>query len=126
MFISESANNSVKNKILSLKDAKEYNLGLKTLPEKCVWSLKEKGIIFCAVPFTLDSADYPDDWYRGKISFKDAIFKINYLTGENKVVGEEILTLDFDAINPFLSSDEKYLFFTNKKDSALWSLKMSE
>jgi len=31
---------------------------------------------------------------------------------------------EFDAINLFLSKNENYLFFQNKKDGTLWSIKL--
>ena len=122
LLISENTGNTIQNKVIL--NNKEYGLSSKTLPEKCVWSAKESGIVFCAVPLNFPFANYPDDWYQGKISFKDVVFKINYLTGENNIIDGEISDLDFDAINLFLSSDEKYLFFINKKDSMIWSMKI--
>ena len=61
----------------------------------------------------------PDDYYKGKIeSSAEEIVKMNLDTGENK----KIISADFDAHNLFLSKDETYLFFINKKDGRLYRL----
>lgn len=124
MFISESVNNGVKNKILNLKDKKEYEISLKTLPEKCVFSRLKKDVIFCSIPSVMQGI-FPDDWYKGKTAFYDTIYEINYVTNENKILNEEFSKYNFDALNLKLSSDEKFLFIINKKDNILWRIKLN-
>ncbi|MFH0803662.1 MAG: hypothetical protein V1877_00905 [Candidatus Tagabacteria bacterium] len=97
--------------------------GLITLPEKCVWSKLNKGIIYCAVPSILPSGRYPDDWYMGLISFADRIWKIDTIKGTTEIISTESGS-EFDFINLFLSKNENYLFFQNKKDGTLWSLQL--
>ncbi len=97
--------------------------GLITLPEKCVWSKLNKGIIYCAVPSILPSGRYPDDWYMGLISFADRIWKIDTIKGTTEIISTESGS-EFDFINLFLSKNENYLFFENKKDGTLWSLQL--
>lgn len=97
-------------------------LGIKTLPEKCVWN-KIGDTAYCAVPIFAGSNSYPDSWYQGEVSFSDQIWKIDIKTGNttmildpiNVVGGEEI-----DGIKLALDEGENYLFFVNKKDSFLW------
>lgn len=95
---------------------------LNTMPEKCIWSRKDADVFYCAVPKTIPSGVYPDDWYKGNVSFNDDIWKINLKTGfssflvsPEKEVGQEI-----DAVNLGLSSTDNYLTFINKKDLTLW------
>lgn len=97
-----------------------------TLSEKCVWSSLDIDSIYCAVPETLPEGSYPDDWYKGLISFTDSIWKLDTVSGAvsllvspKEFAGEEI-----DGIDLFLDENEEYLFFTNKKDSTFWSLKL--
>ncbi|MSU44747.1 hypothetical protein EXS45_01015 [Candidatus Nomurabacteria bacterium] len=101
-------------------------LGVRTLPEKCVWS-KISDAIYCAVPKSINSGDYPDTWYQGEVSFNDQIWKIDAKTGNTTLIldlatltkGEEI-----DSIKLTLDESENYLFFVNKKDSFLWKLEL--
>ena len=100
-------------------------LGLKTLPEKCVWG-RGSDVIYCAVPKSVDfSKAYPDSWYQGDVSFNDELWKIDVKTGNTTLLanpptiagGEEI-----DAIKLAADEGENHLFFVNKKDSFLWKL----
>ncbi len=102
-------------------------VGLQTLPEKCVWG-SASDFLYCAVPKNITSAQYPDSWYQGEISFADQIWKIDATTGVTTLVvdpasvrdGEEV-----DGIKLKLSADGKYLLFVNKKDSYLWKLDLN-
>ena len=99
-------------------------LGLKTLPEKCVWG-KVNDVVYCAVPKLVETGEYPDAWYQGKVSFNDQFWKIDVKTGTTTLIfdpatlntGEEV-----DATKLSMDDGEKYLFFINKKDSYLWKL----
>jgi hypothetical protein len=108
-------------------NSKETNLlSVRTLPEKCIWA-KSSEIIYCSVPKSPNASLFPDAWYQGEVSFNDQIWKINIETGNTEIIadisainrGEEI-----DGIKLSLDEGEKYLFFTNKKDSFLWELKL--
>ena len=101
-------------------------LFLKTLPEKCTWSVREASVIFCAIPDSIPAATYPDDWYQSKVSFSDSIWKINLKTGEARDIApiREMVKQEIDGINLSLDSKEDYLLFTNKKDLTLWGLQI--
>ncbi len=60
-------------------------LGIKTLPEKCVWN-KTGDTIYCAVPKSINSGLYPDAWYQGEVSFNDQIWKIDVKTGHCSII----------------------------------------
>lgn len=106
-------------------DTRTYDkIGVNTLPEKCVWD-KASISIYCAVPAYIDGAEYPDNWYRGEVSFSDQIWKINLNDGSTYMLADPILVPqgeDIDGIKLALDSNEDYLFFVNKKDSFLWKL----
>src|SRR3989344_5410459 len=123
-FVSISGNKQIENKIILFKENKEYDLSLKSFPEKCVFSVLEKDVVYCAVPKIMPSANYPDDWYSGEVSFNDDFYKIDYIKGENKLLNKDGSSLfRFDAKNLILNGDENYLFFINKNDSRLWRIK---
>lgn len=107
----------------NLTDGSNDNLGLSTLPEKCVWS-PQSVLIYCAVPNTLPKAAYPDSWYQGITHFDDSIWKIDATTG----ITTQISTgegNDLDATKLLLDPDGKYLVFVNKTDGSLWSLDLA-
>jgi hypothetical protein len=55
-------------------------LSISTLPEKCLWA-KTGETVFCAVPKNTIAANYPDDWYQGKIQFSDNLWSIDASNG---------------------------------------------
>jgi|GEM_PF-1243722 len=97
-------------------------LSYKTLPEKCAWSKTSTSTIYCAIPWTFGAEIVPDGWWKGKVSFDDSLWKIDLNTNNAESLLEGG---SFDVINPILSPKEDYLFFTNKKDSLLWSLRIA-
>lgn len=106
-------------------DTREVDtLGVKTLPEKCVWG-EGSDVIYCAVPKFITEGEYPDLWYQGEISFNDQLWKTDTKTGNSTLLLDPITIIggqEIDGIKLALSEDEDYLFFVNKKDSFLWKL----
>lgn len=102
------------------------DLGVRTPPEKCTWN-KDSEFVYCAVPVFIDAGLYPDDWYRGEISFSDQLWKIDLVSGSTNIIADPILAPngeEIDGIKLMLDTNEKYLFFVNKKDSFLWQLEL--
>lgn len=99
------------------------SLGVRTLPEKCVWS-GASDVVFCAVPRFQVGGSYPDSWYKGDISFSDDIWKIDIKSGTTLLLSEPIAVTgeEVDGIKLILDKEGNYLFFVNKKDSYLWGL----
>jgi len=108
-------------------DTKNSNLlGVKTLPEKCVWETTSD-VIYCAVPKLIDQAQYPDSWYQGEVSFSDKIWKIDVKSGNTTMISDPTLIEggeNIDGIKLTLDENQNYLFFVNKKDSYLWELNL--
>lgn len=126
---SKSANNSFTTWLSESQVGESAQFVFATLPEKCVFSSKGESV-YCAVPENISSALYPDEWYQGIISFSDSVWKTDIKSGNTELLLDN--SNGFDIINLFLSKDkeeeenEEYLFFTNKKDSTLWSLKLDK
>ena len=100
-------------------------IGVKTLPEKCVWgSLSD--ILYCAVPKSLNIGAYPDIWYKGGVTFNDQIWKIDLVNGNTMIIEDPFATTgeEVDGTKLALDESENYLFFVNKKDSYLWELEL--
>ncbi len=123
VLYSQSESKSLITKLYDTTKKTSALLNIKTLPEKCIFSLTSTTTVYCAVPKTLPDAEYPDDWYKGNISFMDALWQIDLEKGTTDLILDEN---DFDMVNLFMNKEENYLFFQNKKDSTLWSLKLSD
>lgn len=104
-------------------ETEEFNeINIETLPEKCVWF--EENYLYCSVPIEFPSGLYPDDWYKGIVSFSDDIWSIDVEKGTTEVI--EYLDDEIDGVNLMMSPTGEYLLFTNKKDSTLWSLRLGD
>lgn len=98
------------------------SLGIKTLPEKCVWG-KVSDFLYCAVPKIVNHGQYPDTWYQGEVSFNDRIWKVDVKTKIETLVLDPITIVkgeEIDGTKLAMDKDENFLFFINKKDSFLW------
>ncbi len=124
ILYSETANYGVKSNIYLVKEKSFSSFNIATLPEKCIWSKINKAVFYCAIPKFLPAMDYPDNWYQGLVSFSDVVWKINADSGTSELISD-IAGVDLDIINIFSDNNENYLFFQNKKDGALWSLKLN-
>ncbi|OGI81886.1 hypothetical protein A3I95_00450 [Candidatus Nomurabacteria bacterium RIFCSPLOWO2_02_FULL_44_12] len=101
-------------------------LGIKTIPEKCVWGAKSD-IVYCSVPAGAPTGEYPDQWYQGEISFTDQIWQIDISNGTTRIMldpGIEPGGETVDGIKLALDEGQNYLFFVNKKTSFLWEFNL--
>jgi len=100
---------------------------VQTIADKCVWGNFYKEIVYCGVPFQPDTATYPDDWYKGNISFTDRIWQINATNNEAHLVTSIIDQSNriIDAFNLGLDAKDHYLFFMNKNDLSFWSFDLT-
>lgn len=126
ILLTASSEEGVATSLLNIEEESGGAFLLTTFPEKCAWSTLNPAIVYCAVPETVSSGDYPDAWYQGRVSFSDTLWKFDtetqraeFLASPVKATQEEI-----DAINLALDENENYLSFTNKKDSTIWLLEL--
>jgi hypothetical protein len=122
----EATNTALKTHTYDIKTKKSADFSVTTLPEKCVWSRKEVGLVYCFAPGDIGSGRYPDVWYQGLTSFRDSLWSIDVTTGATKSISSPSYeaSVDIDAINPRLSENEDFVSFMNKKDSLLWVLRL--
>jgi len=100
------------------------NTGLKTLPEKCIFS-KDNINIFCAEAVKIpDNAIMPDDYYKKTFSSNDVLWKINLKTGKKELLYQFQEDIDFDISNISLIKDEKIIFFVNRNNGFLYRLEL--
>ncbi len=127
VLFSESKGGTFATGFYDIKTGQVTEATFRTLPEKCVWSTLNKNVLYCALPIETTNAQYPDDWYKGKVSFTDQIWYINADTGEARLLSNlysDSKTL-IDATHLTLDNTENVLLFTNKNDLQLWSLDVS-
>ncbi len=116
-----------RNPQINLADGKGANfkdLKMSGIVDKCVWGNDDR-TIYCALPQEIsDYAVWPDDYYKGLMVLADDFYKINLETNEKiKIIGSTD-QISIDAQELFLSPKEDYLFFINRIDGLLYSLKL--
>lgn len=128
VLFSNTLNRSIGTALYDITKKTSSEVILKTLPEKCVWSVLRKNEIYCAVPTEIPSALYPDDWYKGTVSFIDQIWHLDTTTGEVHLLANLLDLSDklIDATELKLDPKENFLYFINKNDLSLWSLDLNK
>ncbi len=123
---SSSINGSFSLDVYSAINKISSGLNITTLADKCVWGNSNSKVLYCAIPQTVLTGNYPDVWYQGLVSFSDNIWKINTETGAMeeiyKIGSNKSVTID--AFDLKISLDDQYLSFSNKSDLSLWLLKL--
>lgn len=110
------------------KTASVVRISGSTLAEKCVWRTKEAMAVYCAMPNQIPPGNYPDNWYKGVVSFEDSIRKIDlkndvfYNTSDLSNDSNQKI----DVANLNLPPDDSHLIFQNKIDGYLWMLRVEE
>lgn len=127
-LISYTNGNKIEFGIIAHANKQITPVPLATFADKCVWNTSNTAI--CAVPIAiLSNVTYPDDWYMGLTQTVDTLWSIDGVTGTIKLLtdfkelGGNTL---FDITQLNVSSDNKYLYFINKRDLTLWSVRLSE
>lgn len=105
---------------LDAKTGANKSLGLKTVAEKCVFSKAKTNIVYCAIPKIINDANYPDEWWQGKISFEDNIVAIDINTLDLILFAETLS----DVVNLTLLENDTYLLFKDRNTGELWGLKL--
>jgi hypothetical protein len=126
ILFSKSDKKSISTHLLNSDTLSVGDLEIQTFSEKCIWSKLKTSTAYCAVPSSIPSALYPDEWYQGLVTFSDRIVEVN---AEDFSVNElanpvTLLGVGIDAIDLSMTEDESLLLFRNKKDSTLWSLEL--
>jgi hypothetical protein len=125
-FTDQQGGHKIELALMNSQGGEFQSLGFATFATKCAWSADSK-YLFCALPGNIpDTAVLPDDWQGSNISTSDTFWKIEVANGKKeRLVDPEKIGGSYDILSPFLSEDEKSLFFINKTDGKLYKLALS-
>lgn len=126
VLISAAQDSGVATAVYSVAKKTTAVLPIDTLASKCAWSATEKSVVYCGVPATVPAGTYPDDWYKGSVSFTDRLWKIDVTTQQTDLMldpGAQTLS-DIDMTDLAIDPTDSYIIFINKKDLSLWSYKL--
>lgn len=106
-------------KYIDIKTSNEKEVGLNTIAEKCAFSNITKEFFYCGAPGSGANAKYPDAWWQGNVSFRDAIYGVNGADGTITPMA----TSDLDVVMSKTLKDDSFLIFQDKTTGFLWSMK---
>lgn len=126
VLYSNSESGRVKLNLYTLNTRVTSDLGVRTLPEKCIWQ-RDSVAIYCAIPDTLPTGTYPDTWYQGAVNFSDSLWYLNIETNVYDKIVEptSVVGQSLDMTNLFFDPKGEYIFFTDKTTSTLWSYRLN-
>ncbi len=108
--------------IYDIKSKEASNLQTPGLAGKCSFSASGKNKIYCGLDRNPAPAVYPDDWMQGSVSTNDLFWEIDLVTGRR----EQLTDRGFDIKQTELSEDGRFIYFLEKNNGSLWSLKISD
>ncbi len=106
-------------RLLNTKTSVVQTLNLAILPEKCTW-LKTEDLI-CAGNTTVSKALYPDDWYKGTVTFSDQLYRIYTSTTLYDTLYNNSKR-SFDMTNLAVDESLNALYFIDKPTGLLWKM----
>lgn len=126
---------------LQVGKAAATELPLQTIADKCVWapdlSAQSAGtnrspvrapgktlIAYCAVPSTLPSSAFMQEWYQGVLHTEDVWWRIDAASGTTELLFTPSVALDVH--DPTIDASGRYIAFTNGTDQSLWVLKIMQ
>lgn len=118
----------IETRVLNISTGTSTEVIFKTLADKCVWSKLRKNEVYCAVPTEIPDGLYPEDWYKGTVSFVDQIWVLDVTSGEVHLLANplNLAKTIMDATELTLDPKENYLYFINKVDLSLWVLDLNK
>jgi len=95
--------------------------------EKCTNNPTATSSLYCAAPRIIPFATYPDDWYKGVVSFVDSLWFVDF-TGQAGTLLADLLRLsgrEIDVSSIYVDESGRFLSFINKNDDTLWLYDLS-
>ena len=99
-------------------------LPLQTLAEKCVWAPGKSFILYCAVPSSIPSSHFMNDWYAGRVNTSDTWWQVDTSSGTAETLYTPNQALDVQ--DPTIDPSGNYIAFRNAPDQSLWLLRVAQ
>ncbi len=119
MVITHTVNDTVVSR--GLGDT-QYEPPIVLMREKCVADQNASSTLYCAAPSGEITGVFPDDWYKGEVSFADILWKINMEEQSATVLSNFLSESGREIDVSQIGMDKRgiYIYFINKNDGTLW------
>lgn len=121
VLFSRSENQVTKSYLYDLTEQTTSPLAAVVVPEKCLLTGSDLEFV-CPFEARELSYEFPDDWYKGTLSFKDSLWLLSAqnMSGQLLVDTFSESNRELDIIDLAVSSKGGVLYFINKNDNTLW------
>lgn len=121
----ESNSHAPSLSLVRVTNGEVRTLGVPTFINKVVWS-KDNQTLYYALPVDLpEDAILPDDYFAKNLHSKDTFWKIDIGTGKKtRLVNLSETNKDLDSTDLFLSPNEDFLYFTDRKSGMLHRIEL--
>ena len=115
-------NNTPLSRSLNSKTGSVTSLPIVVEPSKCAMSLTKANIMYCGNEQKEYGYEFPDNWYKGLVSFNDRLYEVDLERGSaTQLINPEATTgRQIDVIHMTPSENSRVLYFMNKNDNTLW------
>ena len=115
-------NNTPLSRSFNPKTGSGTSLPIVVEPSKCAMSLTNTNIMYCGNEQKEYGYEFPDNWYKGLVSFNDRLFEVDLERGSaaQLVSPEATIGRQIDVIHMTPSENSRVLYFMNKNDNTLW------
>lgn len=125
-LFSETVGNDLRLWLKDIEGGEERLLELRTLPEKCAWDPVVETVVYCGAPDFYVRGPYPTNWYQGRFSFDDNIWRIDVAREDYDILYDTRVEEEtFDVWRPLAAPNGGHFLFINKRDLTLWALDLT-
>lgn len=116
-----SLKNSKAESTFYKKNGTSFTSTIPLMREKCVFNSNTESL-YCATPGSLTDGVFPDDWYKGVISYSDVLWSVDTTDGSAKLLSDLLSQSgrQIDIAHIGTDTEGKNIYFINKNDNTLW------
>ncbi|MEZ4103880.1 MAG: hypothetical protein R3B60_01185 [Candidatus Paceibacterota bacterium] len=123
MIIYSTTNNRENNtSVFNLETLEKSELPITLLPEKCILGTNTTSLICAEDSLTTLPFNFPDEWYKGGMNFKDSLWLIDASELKTTLLADTFkqTSRELDIVDLYLGDSEYAVYFINKIDNTLW------
>ena len=114
--------------VRNTKDGTSHRTSFSSLPEKCIWSRIEEGILYCGGQNFAPNLPVPEAWYQGNFFYNDGLYRVDLNENQSirilDTVIEGIPSMDIVPLS--LSEDDARIVFMDRQTMTPWVFKIRE
>jgi hypothetical protein len=103
-------------------------LSIQTIADKCAWAPGAALIAYCAVPQSVPSQQFLDDWYKGIVHTSDQLYEVDASAASTTLFydpqNDTSAALDVEDMS--VDPSGQYIAFINAADQSLWVLRIAQ